>query len=111
VHEALPELPAEMAVATERHNRLERTIVDAVEAAVLAPHVGRESDALVVDLWKRNRGEVALTDEAVIGPCDDVHELAAKVRVRLEEADIATRTIRFVTVRSEGSSLVREVTS
>ena len=101
VLETLPELPAEMAVATERHNRLERTIVDAVEAAVLAPHVGRESDALVVDLWKRNRGEVALTDAAVIGPCDDVHELAAEVRVRLEEADIATRTIRFVRVRSE----------
>ncbi|HSL10542.1 MAG TPA: RNB domain-containing ribonuclease [Actinomycetota bacterium] len=101
VLEALPALPAEMAVATERHNRLERTIVDVVEAAVLTPHVGRESDAVVVDLWKRNRGEVALTDAAVIGPCDDVHELAAEVRVRLEEADIATRTIRFVRVRSE----------
>jgi hypothetical protein len=37
----------------------------------------------------------------VIGPCDDVHELAAEVRVRLEEADVAKRTIRFVRVRSE----------
>jgi hypothetical protein len=35
-----------------------------------------------VNLWKRGRGEVALTDAAVIGPCDGVHELAAEVRVR-----------------------------
>ncbi len=96
---ALPSLPAEMAAATDRHNRLERTIVDAVEAAVLAPFIGRESDALVIDLWKRNRGEVALRDPAVIGPCDDVHELAAEVRVRLEEADVTKRTIRFVQVQ------------
>ncbi len=38
--EALPALPAEMATATDRHNRLERTVIDAVEAAVLAPSVG-----------------------------------------------------------------------
>ncbi len=52
----------------------------------------------MIDLWKRHRGEVALRDPAVIGPCDDVHELAAEVRVRLEEADVATRTIRFARV-------------
>jgi hypothetical protein len=28
-----------------------------------------------------------------------VHELAADVRVRLEEADVSTRTIRFTSVR------------
>ena len=54
--EALPALPIEMALGAERGNRLERTVVDAVEAAVLAPLVGRESDALVIDLWKRGRG-------------------------------------------------------
>jgi hypothetical protein len=31
----------------------------------------------------------------VIGPCDDVHDLGARVRVRLEEADVAKHTIRF----------------
>lgn len=96
--DALPALPIEMALAGERTGRLERTVVDAVEAAVLAPHVGRESDAVVVDLWKRGRGEVALREPAVIGPCDDVHELAARVRVRLEEADVGRGTIRFVRV-------------
>jgi exoribonuclease R len=97
--EALPALPGEMATAADRGNRLERTMIDAVEAMVLAPLVGHETDALVIDLWKRNRGEVALRDPAVVGPCDDVHELGANVRVRLEEADLATRTIRFARVR------------
>lgn len=96
--EALPTLPGEMAKGADRGNRLERMMVDAVEAAVLAPFVGREYNALVIDLWKRNKGEVALRDPAVIGPCDDVHELGAQVRVRLDEADVAKHTIRFARV-------------
>ncbi|HVF08319.1 MAG TPA: RNB domain-containing ribonuclease, partial [Actinomycetota bacterium] len=96
--EALPDLPAEMIEGADRGNRLERMMVDAVEAAVLAPFVGWESDALVIDLWKRGKGEVAVPDPAVIGPCDDVHELGVQVRVRLEEADVAKHTLRFVRV-------------
>ena len=98
VREALPLLPGEMAIGADRGNRLERTLVDAVEAAVLAPHVGLETDALVVDLWRRNRGEVVLQRPAVIGPCDDVHELGAEIRVRLEEANVERHTIRFARV-------------
>lgn len=96
--EALPALPIEMALGVEKTRRLERTVLDAVEAAVLAPLVGHESDAVVVDLWKRRRGEVALRDPAVIGPCDDVDELGAEVRVRLEEADLRRHAVRFVRV-------------
>ena len=96
--EALPALPLEMALGGERTGRLERTIVDVVEAAVLAPSIGREFDAVVVDLWKRQRGEVALRDPAVIGPCDGVDELGATVLARLEEVDAGRGTIRFVKV-------------
>jgi exoribonuclease R len=96
--DALPALPIEMSLAGERTGRLERTVVDAVEAAVLAPHVGHEADAVVVDLWKRHRGEVALRDPAVIAPCDDVDELGAEIRVRLVEADLDRHTVRFVRV-------------
>jgi len=102
VREALPELPREMAMGAERSNRLERTTIDAVEAAVLAPSVGRAFDAVVIDLWKRNRGEVALTDPAVIGPCDDVRELGVRIKARLEEADLHRRTVRFVHVPAAG---------
>ena len=96
--DALPALAEEMAKGADRGNRLERMMVDAVEAAVLAPFVGREYDALAIDLWKRGKGEVALRDPAVIGQCDDVHELGAQLRVRLEEADVERHTIRFVRV-------------
>jgi exoribonuclease R len=106
VRDALPELPAEMAIGAERSNRLERTAIDAVEAAVLRPFVGRTFDAVVIDLWKKDRGEVALAEPAVIGPCDDVHELGVKVKTRLEEADVDRRTIRFARVRSPSEDAV-----
>jgi exoribonuclease R len=96
--EALPALPIEMAFGGERTGRLERTIVDAVEAAVLAPALGREFDAVVIDLWKRHRGEVALREPAVIGPCDGVEVLGEAVRVRLEEVDVVRHTIRFARI-------------
>jgi exoribonuclease R len=95
VRDALPKLPDEMREGSDRGHRLERAVVDAVEVAVLAPMIGREFDALVVDLWKGRRGEVAIRNPAVIGPCDGATVLGASVRVRLEEADITERTIRF----------------
>ena len=95
VRDSLPRLPDEMREGIDRGNRLERSIVDAVEAAVLAPMVGSEFDALVVDLWKGRRGEVAIRKPAVVGPCDGATQLGARVRVRLEDADLAKRTIRF----------------
>lgn len=97
VREALPTLPATMAEGVDKGHRLERAVVDAVEAAVLAPHVGQEFDAVVVDLWKRRRGEVVLRRPAVIGPCEGVTELGAAVRVKLVEADLGERTIGFTT--------------
>ena len=102
VRDALPRLPDEMREGVDRGNRLERSIVDAVEAAALATMVGREFDALVVDLWKGGRGEVTIRDPAVVGPCDGATQLGASVRVRLEEADLAKRTIRFKQVSRSG---------
>jgi exoribonuclease R len=98
VRDALPRLPFEMREGTDRGNRLERAIVDAVEAAVLAPMIGREFDALVVDVWKGGRGEVAIRSPAVVGPCEGATVLGASVRVRLEEAHVAARTISFTQV-------------
>lgn len=98
VRDALPRLPAEMREGMDRGNRLERSVVDAVEAAVLGPLIGREFAGLVVDLWKGDRGEVAIRSPAVIGPCDGATVLGANVRVRLEEADLAKRTIHFTQV-------------
>jgi exoribonuclease R len=98
VRAAFPRLPDEMRDGSERGSRLERSIVDAVEAAVLAPMVGSEFEALVVDVWKGGRGEVAIRRPAVIGPCDRATELGSRVRVRLGDADVVTRTVRFTRV-------------
>jgi exoribonuclease R len=98
VRDALPQLPDEMRDGIDRGNRLERSIVDAVEAAVLAPLVGTEFDAVVVDVWKGGRGEVAIRSPAVIGPCDRARELGDWVRVRVDAADVVTRTVRFARV-------------
>ena len=76
------------------------------DGAVRDPFVGRTFDAVVIDLWKKNRGEVALAEPAVIGPCDDVHELGVKVKTRLVEADVDRRTIRFARVRSPDEDTV-----
>ena len=103
VRDSLPRLPDEMREGIDRGNRLERSIVDAVEAAVLAPMVGSEFDALVVDLWKGRRGEVAIRKPAVVGPCDGATQLGARIRVRLEDADLAKRTIRFNQLSRSGA--------
>ena len=46
---ALPELPELMASATRRASALERAVVDAAEAVVLAPRVGERFAAVVVE--------------------------------------------------------------
>jgi exoribonuclease R len=106
---ALPELPKEMARSSNVANRLDRMTLDVVEAAVLAPRVGEEFDAVVLSAGgmsgssdssgtRREGGTVQLTDPAVDGTCDGHLEPGTDVRVRLAEADIATATVRFEVV-------------
>ncbi len=106
---ALPDLPKEMARASNVANRLDRMTLDVVEAAVLAPRVGEEFDAVVLsgggmsgsagpDGARHDGGTVQLKDPAVEGTCDGHLELGTDVRVRLVEADIAKATVRFVLV-------------
>jgi exoribonuclease R len=105
--EALPELPKQMARASNVANRLDRITLDTVEAAVLAPRIGEEFDALVLsaggmsgssgsDGHRRDGGTVQLRDPAVEGVCDGHLEPGTDVRVRLVQADIETGTVRFV---------------
>ncbi|HEX7834987.1 MAG TPA: RNB domain-containing ribonuclease, partial [Pseudolysinimonas sp.] len=103
---ALPELPKEMARTSNVANRLDRMTLDTVEAALLAPRIGEEFDAVVLSAGgrsgpadaegvRRDGGTVQLTDPAVEGPCDGHLEPGTDVRVRLVEADIATATVLF----------------
>ena len=103
---ALPELPKEMARSSNLANRLERITLDAVEAALLAPRIGDEFDAVVLSAGgmsgspdaagaRRDGGTVQLIDPAVEAVCDGHLVPGTDVRVRLVEADIATATVRF----------------
>jgi exoribonuclease R len=93
--EALPTLPPLMADGDSRSRKLERAVVDATEAFVLADRVGDTFDASVVETGD-TYGTVVLEDPAVRGRCDARHlPLGADVRVRCTVADVAARTVRF----------------
>ena len=66
---------------------------------MLHGHEGEEFDAVVVDLdAKRGGGTVQLVDPAVRATCDGVLPLGEAVRVRLVEADVNRRSVRFAVV-------------
>ncbi|MEX5720576.1 RNB domain-containing ribonuclease [Geodermatophilus maliterrae] len=98
VRAALPELPALMAASDRRIRAVERAVVDATEAWLLAGREGAEFDAVVVDA-DGDRGTVVLQEPAIRARCTGTGLTAgSRVRVRLEEADVARRSVRFAAV-------------
>lgn len=92
---ALPELPATMAAATGRARTLDRAVVDLAEAVVLAPRIGEEFDAVVVETGER-RGVVQLRDPAVRARCEGgLLPLGQALRVRLAEVSLGARRVTF----------------
>jgi exoribonuclease R len=74
---------------------VERAVVDATEAWLLRDRVGEPFSAVVVDA-ENGRGTVVLDGLAVRGRCtgEGLHP-GTRVQVRLERADVATRTVGF----------------
>ncbi len=99
VTEKLHELPATLQASGQRAHRYERSILDLVEAGVLANRVGETFDAVVVEVEDDDptRGELTVPDPAVearvIGSAD--LPLGRAVKVRLAEADVQSRTVQF----------------
>jgi exoribonuclease R len=92
---ALPELPALMTASDRRTREVERAVVDATEAWLLHGREGEVFSAVVVDA-EDGRGTVALDEPAVRGRCTGAGLTpGTRVRVRLEDADVAARTVRF----------------
>ncbi|HVF03677.1 MAG TPA: RNB domain-containing ribonuclease [Frankiaceae bacterium] len=91
---ALPELPGLMAAADRRERELDRAVLDYVEAAVLERRVGETFDAVVTDVDDRG-GIVQVAEPAVRARLVGTAPLGAAIEVRLTEADVAQRRVRF----------------
>ena len=86
-----------MAKSAGRAGQYEAGIVSIVEAALLAPSIGDTFEAIVVELHERRGGAtVAIRQPAITARCtgDDL-PLGGRVVVRLTEADVMQRVVRF----------------
>ncbi len=104
VRQALPSLPQAMTASDRLAGELERASIELAEAATLANRVGEVFDAVVVDDGggREPRGDgkerphlVQLLDPAVLGRCSGSPALGTAVKVRLDEADVQRRVVRF----------------
>lgn len=99
VSQTLEELPSQMATASRRAGAFSRAGVDIVEIALLAPLVGQDFSAVVVELDSKDpsRGEIMIADPAVRAHVrsDKALPLAKRITVKLLEADLTKRKIRF----------------
>ena len=80
-------------------HQYEKAVLDLVEAAVLHPHVGETFPGVVVQVEEEDpkRGAVVVQEPAIEGKVSSGHDLplGGEVAVRLVEADIAKRSVRF----------------
>lgn len=95
VLERLPLLPDAMAEGDRRSKKLERAVVDATEAFVLAPRIGDVFPAAVMETGAKY-GTVVLDEPAVMARCDTPDlPLGGEISVRCTQADVDERTVRF----------------
>lgn len=103
VREALAELPSLMGASAARASRLEHEAVDAIEAALLVPHVGEVFEAVVIasneasaTIQVVDREDERLAGAGiVVSSIPQTREPGSVVAVRLVEATISTGTVRF----------------
>ncbi|HST66634.1 MAG TPA: RNB domain-containing ribonuclease [Mycobacteriales bacterium] len=92
---ALPELPALMTGGGRLAGSLDRAVVDATEAWLLAGQEGRDFPAVVLDAGK-DKGTVVLAEPAVRATCTGADlPVGETVTARLEVADQDKRLVRF----------------
>ena len=86
-----------MASGDKHAAEYERGCVDLVEAALLTGRVGEVFDGAIVDVRAdRDAGVVQLREPAVRGRIEGADlPLGQDVRVRVLEASVGTRTVRF----------------
>jgi exoribonuclease R len=96
----LAEVVKAMEESTGRENRVEHAVIDAVECAVLAGHIGERFEATVVD-QKEHGVVVQIPTPAVVAPLAARRPLGERVGVVLEAVDPVARRIELEPVASE----------
>jgi len=91
---ALPDLPIEMARSNNLAGQLDHRSLDAVEAAVLAPRVGKSFDGVII-AQNKSGSVVQLLDPAVTAECSGHTANGTALKVKLAQADVATSTVLF----------------
>jgi exoribonuclease R len=95
VRARVPGLPAAMAQSDQRAHLVDRAVVDATEAWLLQDRVGALFWAWVMDA-DEHAGTVMLDDPPVRARCHGANlQVGEHIQVRLVEADVSTRTVRF----------------
>ncbi len=99
VLESMDGLPRIMDECDRKAHAYERSIIDMVEAGLMADKIGTEFDGVVTDVDEKDeaRGIVVLSSYAIQGRVSGPGPLplGQQVRVRLREADVAKRSIAF----------------
>lgn len=101
---SLSSVPEVMGEGGRRARALDRANVDLVEAFVLQGRVGEAFDGVVLDN-RKGTSLIQLQDPAVIARCDGELALGTRVAVRLTEADVNRRVVRFVPADQAGESV------
>ncbi len=98
----LGELPRTMQESGRRASQYESSILALLEAAVLHEHVGKNFHGVVVQLDDKDetKGAVVIQEPAIEATVTGTRPLplGTDVEVRLVEADVDTRTVRFALV-------------
>jgi exoribonuclease R len=95
VQAAFPKLPPVMDHADDTSSQIERAVLELAEAALLTAQTQRTFPAVVTDVDDRG-ARIQLCDLPVVSRVS-IHrvEPGDDVRVRVVEADVATRTMKF----------------
>ena len=96
VIDAFTRLPTVMDAAEARSSKVDREVIDLVEAVTLMGREGEHFQATVIDIDSRGGVKVQLTDPAIIARVDTRAEPGDALELKLESADPGQRVVHFI---------------
>jgi len=97
VRQGLPVMPEIMTASDRLAEAVERACADAVTAATMRHRLGETFRGSIVDVTTSG-GLVQISDPTILAPVQGECSAGGEVTVRLVEADVAKRSVRFQVV-------------